>query len=101
MVSPALSHSLWRVFRNPESYDPDRFAPPREEQKQHAYSLVAFGGGKHRCVGLHFTYLQIKAIRSVLLRTYDFEVASPTLRPDYASRVVGPKAPVRVRCRRR
>lgn len=101
MVSPALSHTLWRVFRNPESYDPDRFAPPREESKKHPYTLIAFGGGKHRCVGLHFAYLQIKAIWSVLLREYDFELVSKDLKPDYASWVVGPKAPCRVKYRRR
>lgn len=100
VVSPALSHMLWRVFRNPESYDPDRFAAPREEQKKHPYTLIAFGGGKHRCVGLHFAYLQIKAIWTVLLREYDFEALTP-MKPNYASWVVGPKEPCRVRYKRR
>ncbi|MGH8508033.1 MAG: cytochrome P450, partial [Gammaproteobacteria bacterium] len=67
MVSPALSHRLPAVFKDPERYDPERFAPPREEHKQGTHVLIGFGGGRHRCLGMHFAYMQIKALWSVLL----------------------------------
>jgi sterol 14alpha-demethylase len=101
MVSPALSHRLPTVFHEPERYDPERFAPPREEHKRSAHALIGFGGGHHRCLGMHFAYLQIKALWTVLLSRFDLELCSPPPAPDYGSWVTGPRPPCRVRYRRR
>ena len=101
MVSPALSHMLPEVFANPERFDPDRFAPPREEHKQANYTLIGFGGGKHRCIGMAFAYLQVRAIMSYLLRNFELELVSQHPRPDYSGFVVGPIQPCLVRYRRR
>ncbi len=96
MVSPALSHRLPTVF-----HDPERFAPPREEHKRSAHALIGFGGGHHRCLGMHFAYLQIKALWTVLLSRFDLWLVSPPAAPDYGSWVTGPRPPCRVRYRRR
>jgi sterol 14-demethylase len=101
MISPAVSHRLPEVFRDPNQYDPNRFAPGREEDKQAHYCLIGFGGGKHRCIGLHFAYQQIKVIWSVLLRQFELELAQPKYEPNYATFVVGPKQPCPVRYHRR
>jgi len=101
MVSPLLSHRLPAVFKDPERYDPDRFGPPREEHKQGTHVLIGFGGGRHRCLGMHFAYMQIKALWSVLLSRYDLDLISPSPAPDYGSWVTGPRPPCRVRYRRR
>lgn len=48
-ASPTFSHRLPNVFSNADAYEPDRFAPPREEDKPlHAY--IGFGGGRHACM---------------------------------------------------
>jgi len=101
MVSPAVGHRLPHVFADPKRFDPDRFAPPREEDRATPFSLIGFGGGKHRCLGLAFAHQQIKIIWTLLLRRFDFELADPTPRPDYATWVVGPRGSCRVRYRRR
>ena len=101
MVSPAVSHRLPDVFADPDRYDPDRFAPGREEDRQAPYALIGFGGGKHRCIGLTFAYQQVKVFWSVLLQEFELELASPRSEPDYATFVVGPRQPCRVRYRRR
>jgi sterol 14-demethylase len=100
LVSPALSHRMPDVFRDPDRYDPDRFGPGRQEDRAARYSLIAFGGGRHRCIGSTFAYQQIKVIWSVLLHRFDF---TPCARPapDYSTFVVGPRPPCRVRYRRR
>jgi len=100
-VAPASSHRLPEVFADPEQFNPDRFAPPASEEKQHPYTLIGFGGGKHRCMGKNFAIMQIKAIWAVLLDQFDFELATPFPAPNYGSWVTGPKLPCRLRYRRR
>ena len=100
MVSPAVSHRLPEVFADPDRYDPDRYGPGRDEGRRHPYHLIGFGGGRHRCIGFNFAYMQVKALWSVLLRHFEFELASPTYVPNYSSVVVGPQQPCRVRYRR-
>lgn len=101
LVSPAVSHRIPEVFADPDRYDPDRYLPPREEHKKGTYALCAFGGGRHRCIGTAFAHLQVKAIWSVLLRRFEFELVSQDTRPNYSGFVVGPRQPCLVRYRRR
>jgi sterol 14-demethylase len=58
-ASPNFSHMLPTVFDRPESYEPDRFAPPRDEDKRKPFSFIGFGGGRHACIGQNFAYLQV------------------------------------------
>jgi retinoid hydroxylase len=50
----AAGHHLPGVFADPEAFDPDRFAPPREGDRRTPYGLVTFGGGPRLCIGVHF-----------------------------------------------
>lgn len=69
----AAGHRLPNVFANPEVFDPDRFAPPREEDKRTPYSLVTFGGGPRLCIGVHFASIEVKVIVAQVLRAYRLE----------------------------
>lgn len=102
-MSTALSHLDPACFPEPERFDPDRFAPPREEDLAHPWAYLPFGGGRHRCLGSNFALMQQKAIFSVLLRRFEFALAAPASRyeDDYRAMVVRPKQPFRVRYRRR
>ncbi len=100
VVSPTVSHRIPEVFREPERFDPDRFAPPREEDKRD-FTFISFGGGRHRCLGNAFAILQIKAILALLLGQYDFELAGDPIESDFQGLVVTPKEPCRMRYRRR
>jgi cytochrome P450 len=71
--SIAGAHMLPTVFAAPEQFDPDRFAPPREEHKT-PYALVGFGGGPRICIGINFAQVEIKALVSHLLRKYRLEL---------------------------
>ena len=61
--------------------------------------LDPFGAGKHRCVGNAFAMMQLKAIFSVILRDYEFELAQPseTYRNDVSKMVVQLEQPCAVR----
>ncbi|KAJ4842705.1 hypothetical protein Tsubulata_017877 [Turnera subulata] len=101
-TSPAFANRLPHIYKDPDSYDPDRFAPGREEDKAAgAFSYISFGGGRHGCLGEPFAYLQIKAIWSHLLRNFELELISPFPEIDWNAMVVGVKGKVMVRYKRR
>jgi sterol 14alpha-demethylase len=101
MVSPGVTHREPRTFHKPDLFDPNRFAPPREEDRKVPYSLIGFGGGKHRCIGMSFAHQQIKVIWGVLLQRFDFKLLDEFVQPDYSTFVVGPQLPCRASyCRR-
>lgn len=101
-TAPAFANRLPYIFKNPDSYDPDRFLPGREEDKAAgAFSYISFGGGRHGCLGEPFAYLQIKAIWSHLLRNFEFELVSPFPEIDWNAMVVGVKGEVMVKYKRR
>lgn len=101
-MSPAISNRMPECFPHPDLFDPGRYKPGREEDKQ-AFAWLPFGGGRHRCVGAAFAMMQLKAIFSVLLRDYEFEMAQPSdsYRNDHSKMVVQLAKPCRVRYRRR
>jgi sterol 14-demethylase len=101
MVSPAVSHRLPEIFAEPQRYDPDRFGSARQEHRKAKHAIITFGGGRHGCIGMTFAYLQVKAIWSVLLRCFELELMDPQPQPNYATFVVGPKPPCRLRYRRK
>ncbi len=101
-VSPAVSNRMPECFPDPDRFDPDRYAPGREEDRQ-LFAWIPFGAGRHRCVGAAFAMMQLKAILGALLRGYHFELAQPpeTYRNDHSKMVVQLAKPCRARYRRR
>jgi sterol 14-demethylase len=102
-TSPAVSNRLPECFPDPERFDPTRYTEGREEDRLHPFGWIPFGAGRHRCVGAAFAMIQLKAIFSVLLQQFDFELAQPaaTYRNDHSKMVVQLAQPCRVRYHRR
>jgi retinoid hydroxylase len=73
-LSIAGTHYMPNVFEHPERFDPDRFAPPREEDRKTPYSLVTFGGGPRVCIGQHFANIEVKALVAHVLHRYNLEL---------------------------
>ena len=67
----------------------------------HPFATIAFGGGRHKCLGNAFARLQIKAILATLLRRYEFSSTSDPVGSDFHGLVIGPSQPCRIRYRRR
>jgi sterol 14alpha-demethylase len=101
--SPRVSNRLAEDFPDPQSFDPSRYRDERQEDLQNRWTWIPFGAGKHRCVGNAFAMMQIKAIFSVLLRDFEFELVQPseTYRDDYSKMVIQLQRPCRARYRRR
>ena len=55
-------------------FDPGRFSPERMEHKRHSHSYVPFGGGAHKCIGMHFAIMNAKCFMHQFLLRYRFSV---------------------------
>ena len=102
-ASPAISNRIAEDFPEPDNFVPQRYEQPRQEDLINRWTWIPFGAGRHRCVGAAFATMQIKAIFSVLLREYEFQMAQPpdSYRNDHSKMVVQLAQPARVRYRRR
>jgi sterol 14-demethylase len=102
-VSPAVNNRLPEDFPDADSYDPYRYIDPRQDDIINRWTWIPFGAGRHRCVGAQFAMMQMKAIFSVLLQNYEFELAQDpdSYHNDHSKMVVQLAQPCRVRYRRR
>ncbi|MEY8014163.1 cytochrome P450 [Mycobacterium servetii] len=102
-ASPAISNRIAEDFPDPDDFVPQRYEEPRQEDLVNRWTWIPFGAGRHRCVGAAFAQMQIKAIFSVLLREYEFDMAQPpeSYRNDHSKMVVQLARPAKVRYHRR
>ena len=102
-ATPAISNRLPSDFPVADAFMPERYLDPRREDDMNPWTWIPFGGGKHRCVGAAFAMMQLKAIFSVLLQGFTFELAQPsdTYRNDHSKMVVQLQQPCRVSYRPR
>jgi cytochrome P450 len=98
----AATHLLPDVFADPETFDPDRFAPPRDEERNTPYGLVTFGGGARLCIGINFANIEVKALAAHVLRNFRLEAVEdhPPAQAGFTATVLPGGAPLRVRTAR-
>ena len=74
IVGVQYSHLMPDHWSDPTAFDPERFSPERREDKSHRYAWEPFGGGVHKCIGLHFAGAEVKTILHQLLRSHRWAV---------------------------
>lgn len=72
-LPPRYNHTMAKWWDNPMKFDPDRFSPERAEHKRHPFMFHPFGGGAHKCIGMHFAMMNAKCFMHQFLLQYDFE----------------------------
>jgi cytochrome P450 len=72
------THLLGEYWPDPTRFDPERFSEARREDKVHRNAWIPFGNGVHKCIGLYFGGMQVKAAMHQLLLRYRWSVP-----PDY------------------
>jgi cytochrome P450 len=95
----AAGHRMPNVFANPDLFDPDRYAPPREEDKRTPFALVTFGGGPRLCIGINFAHFEVKALAAHVLRACRLESVTdqPPVQVGFTATVIPSGVPMRVR----
>lgn len=69
LVSAVMSHYMPEYWTAPYTFDPLRFSPERAEDKKDFYQYIPFGGGAHKCLGMHFAQVQAKMFLFYLLKS--------------------------------
>ena len=70
---PTMRMEPW--WNEPDTFDPERFTPERAEDQSHKYAWTPFGGNVHKCIGMHFGAMEVKAIMHQLLLRHSLHVA--------------------------
>ena len=69
-LPPVFNHRDAAWWSEPDGFDPERFAPQRAEHKRHAFCFHPFGGGAHKCIGMHFATMLAKCFMHQFLLRY-------------------------------
>lgn len=77
MIAPWTIHRHQGLWKDPEIFDPDRFAPEREADITPG-AFIPFGFGPRVCVGAAFATLEASLFIARLVRRYDFTTLDPT-----------------------
>lgn len=99
-VSPYLVHRDPRLWREPEAFDPDRFAPGGEASRLPEFAYFPFGGGPRACVGRNFAALEACLVLAAVAQRFAFEPPGRPVNPT-ASVTLLPERPIRLRLRLR
>ena len=62
------------IFPDPTRFDPDRYTAERAEDRKRKFAWSPFGGGAHKCIGLHFSTIQVKAFFVQFMQRYRVEM---------------------------
>jgi cytochrome P450 len=69
-----LNHMLPEYWTEPHQFDPLRFSEERREDKSHRFAYMPFGGGVHKCIGMHFGTYEVKTIAHELVRRFEWTI---------------------------
>ncbi|OBK43924.1 cytochrome P450 [Mycobacterium sp. 1081908.1] len=85
-----------RWWRDPETFDPNRFCPPDKDRPRSAY--LPFGGGRRVCIGQSFALMEMVLVAAIMSQRFAFDLAAGhaveleatmTLRPKRGVHVIG------------
>lgn len=69
-----VNHLLDELWTDPQRFDPERFAEPRQEDRAHRLAWLPFGAGAHKCIGMHFGMFEVKTVIAALVRDYEWDI---------------------------
>ncbi len=97
-VNLQATHHLDEYWPEPDRFDPERFAPGAPVPRN---AWVPFGNGVHKCIGLHFGSMQVKAAMHQLLLGHRWSVPAGYSMPIDWTSLPRPKDGLPVRLERR
>lgn len=68
-MPPSLTHDDPRLFKDPETFRPERFL----EERPSNYAYTPFGGGVRRCIGAAFAKMEFAVVMERMLERFDLD----------------------------
>lgn len=62
-----IHQSIWK---NPNEFNPNRFAEGGESSSHNTWAWLPFGGGSRQCLGMKFSVNQQKVLLSMMRKSY-------------------------------
>ena len=82
LVSQYFTHRHSAFWASPDQFDPTRFLK-RERGSQPRYAYFLFGGGRHQCLGMHFSMLEGVQILAQLAQQFEVRpIEGQDVQPD-------------------
>lgn len=72
MNAITYNHVMPGWWTEPQRFDPERFE--RGEHKQHAFLFHPFGGGAHKCIGMHFAQMVFRIFMYHILIGHEIQL---------------------------
>ncbi|MGH2726962.1 MAG: cytochrome P450, partial [Actinomycetota bacterium] len=69
-----FTHYMEEYWPDPEAFDPERFAEHRREDRIHQHAWEPFGSGAHKCIGMRFAAVELKAIMHQVVQRFRWSV---------------------------
>ena len=73
MMCPYVMHRDPKYWKDPETFDPDRFSEERSKERDR-YCYFPFGGGPRYCIGTNFAMLEMQLVLASICQRYSFSV---------------------------
>ncbi|CEP12637.1 hypothetical protein [Parasitella parasitica] len=58
------------VWKDPYTFDPERFAPGGEADNQEGIAWMPFSNGARQCIGMNFSLVEMRVVLSMLLKKF-------------------------------
>jgi cytochrome P450 len=94
-ISPYIVQRDARLFPDPETFDPERFAPGRADRIP-AYSYLVFGAGARTCIGNALAVMELVLVAATVLQRYRLVLDQAPPEPEMEV-VLRPKGGMRMR----
>lgn len=116
MVSPGVTMMSEDYFKNANLFEPRRWEDPnsvpaapnssKDDQVDYGFGAVSkgvsspylpFGGGRHRCIGEQFAYVQLGTILATFVREFKWAIPGGKIpEVDFESMITLPKLPANI-----
>ena len=73
-ISIYMTHRNPKLWREPERFDPERFAPAAAAAR-HRFAYLPFGGGPRICIGNSFAMAEAQVILAKIAQQYRLRLA--------------------------
>lgn len=78
LIAPHIMHRDPRWFDQPDTFDPERFSPEREQQRPlPRYAYLPFGGGPRVCIGSSFASMEAVLLLATIAGRWRLRLEQP------------------------